>query len=372
MGQVPRENKTREVTMAFVPDRRGGVLGRLTLAASGLAAGVVMMGAAGLARAEGELHVYNWGDYINPEVLTRFAEEYDVKVTMDTYGSNEELLAKIQAGATGYDIVFPSVRMHDIMAKLGLLERTDIYKSPGFENIDKAFLRAKTDPKGEYCLPYAWGTVGVFYNKNKVSEIKTWADFFAIPKKTGEKIILLDDIRETIGVGLIVNGYSVNSHDKNELKKAEEFLLAQKPNVAAFTYDSIPLVQSGDVPAAHWFVGAMMYVLQDPENLAYVIPEEGATMYQEDICVLKTAPDKENAKKFLEFYLRPEIAALNAKQQMNGTPNKAALALLPPELKDNPAINPPPEVMAKLQILEDLGKSLKMYNRVWTKVLTAQ
>lgn len=364
--------------MTFVPNRRSGALARLALTAAGLAAvvvlaaGVVMVGAAGMARAEGELNVYNWGDYINPEVLTRFAEEYDVKVTLDTYGSNEELLAKIQAGATGYDIVFPSVRMHDIMAKLDLLEKTDIYKSPGFENIGKEFLRAKTDPKGEYCLPYAWGSVGIFYNKNKVSEIKSWKDFFAIPEKYGERIILLDDLRETIGVGLIMSGKSVNSRDPNDLKMAEEFLLAQKPNVAAFTYDSIPLVISGDVPAAHWYVGAMMYVLQDPENLAYVIPEEGATVYQEDICVLKAAPNKENAKKFLEFYLRPEIPALNTIQQMNGTANNAARELLPPELKNNPAINPPPEVWAKLQILEDLGEDLKMYNRVWTKVLTAQ
>lgn len=169
-----------------------------------------------------------------------------------------------------------------------------------------------------------------------------------------------------------MNGESVNSREPGQLKEAGQFIISQKPKVAAFTYESIPLVQSGDVAAAHWFVGAMMYVSQDPENLAYVIPEEGATMYQEDICVLKSAPNKDNAKKFLEFYLRPEIAALNATQQMNGTPNRAARELLPPELKNNPNINPPPEVMGRLQIFEDLGADLKQYDRVWTKVLTAQ
>lgn len=324
------------------------------------------------AYAAGKLAVYNWGDYINPEVLTRFSEEFDVDVSLDTYGSNEEMLAKIQAGASGYDIVFPSVHMHDIMHKLGLLEQTDIYKSPGFENIEKEFIRASTDPKAEYCLPYAWGSVGIIYNKNKVSELKSWEDFFTIPEQSGGKIILLDDMRETLGVGLIMNGESVNSREPGQLKEAGQFIISQKPKVAAFTYESIPLVQSGDVAAAHWFVGAMMYVSQDPENLAYVIPEEGATMYQEDICVLKSAPNKDNAKKFLEFYLRPEIAALNATQQMNGTPNRAARELLPPELKNNPNINPPPEVMGRLQIFEDLGADLKQYDRVWTKVLTAQ
>ncbi|MDH3474195.1 MAG: spermidine/putrescine ABC transporter substrate-binding protein [Rhodospirillales bacterium] len=353
---------------------RDGLTASRRVAVSALAAALAM----GLSLAptevvaEGELHVYNWGDYINPEVLDRFAEEHDVKVTLDTYGSNEEMLAKIQAGAAGYDIVFPSVHMHDIMYKLDLLWKSDINQSPAFKNIDKAFLRAKTDPDGAWCLPYAFGSVGIFYNKTKVPEIKSWKDFFEIPDKHGEKIALLDDMRETIGVGLIVNGKSVNSRDPEELKAAMEFLLEQKPKVSAFTYDSPPLVISGDVAAAHFFVGANIWVKENPEELAYVIPEEGATMYQEDICVLKSAPNKENAKKFMEFYLKPEIPALNMAQQMNGTANVPARPLAPDYVKDNPTINVPDDVMARLQIFEDLGKDLKMYDRVWTKVRTAQ
>lgn len=128
--------------------------------AFGLAAAIVA--AAGMAQAEGTLALYNWGDYINPEVLTRFTAETGIAVTLDTYSSNEEMLAKIQAGATGYDLVFPSVHMHDIMMKLGLLEKTDINLSPDFKNIDPATFRSHEDPKAEYCLPYAFGTVGVF------------------------------------------------------------------------------------------------------------------------------------------------------------------------------------------------------------------
>ena len=324
------------------------------------------------ASAEGELHVYNWGDYINPEVLDRFGEEYGVKVSLDTYGSNEEMLAKIQAGATGYDIVFPSVHMHDIMSQLGLLHKSNINQHPDFKNIDKAFLRASTDPNGEWCLPYAWGSVGIFYNKTKVPEIKSWADFFAIPEKYGEKIAVLDDMRETIGVGLIMNGKSVNSTSPEDLKAAQAFLLEQKPKISAFTYDSQPLVVSGEIAAAHFFVGANIWVMENPKELAYVIPAEGATMYQEDICILKSAPNKANAQKFLEFYLRPEIAALNVSQQMNGTPNVPARALTPDHIRNNENINVPDDVMKRLQIFVDLGKDLKMYDRVWTKVRTAQ
>lgn len=334
-----------------------------------VATGLSLM--AGNANAGGELHVYNWGDYINPAVLDKFSQDYDVKVTLDTYGSNEEMLAKIQAGATGYDLIFPSVHMHDIMQKLDLLERTDINMSPGFENIDPQFLRSKLDPKAEYCLPYAWGSVGILYNKQQVSELKGWSDFFAIPDNGG-KIALLDDMRETIGLALIVAGKSVNTASKDDLKSAQAYLLERKPRVTAFTYDAVPLVQSGDVAAAHYYVGAMLYVMEEPDKLGFVIPEEGATMYQEDICVLKSAPNKDNAKKFLEFYLQPEVAALNALQQMNGTPNIEARKLLPDHLKNNENINPPAEVMARLQIFEDLGSDLKKYDRVWTKVRTAQ
>ena len=338
----------------------------------GAAGAAMFVGGSMPAQAQGELNLYNWGDYINPEILKIFEEETGIDVNLDTYGSNEEMLAKLQAGATGYDIVFPSVHMHDILHKLGMLWKSNINESEGFENIDPAFLRAETDPEGEYCLPYAWGTVGIFYNKNRVPEVTSWEDFFAIPEEHGGEIIMLDDMREALGVGLIVNGHSVNTTDPEELKEAEEFLISQKPKISAFTYDSVPLVQSGDVAAAHYFVGAMMYVREDPENLGYVIPEEGATMYQEDMCILATAPNKENAKEFMEFYLRPEIVAMNVEQQMNSTPNMAALELLPEDLKNNPNTNPPPEVRERLQIFEDLGQDLRMYDRAWTRVRTAQ
>lgn len=330
-----------------------------------------LMSVPSAARADGELNLYNWGDYINPAILTKFTEETGIKVNLDTYGSNEEMLAKIQAGATGYDIVFPSVHMHDIMFQLGLLEKTDIGSDPAFKNIDPQFIRAKTDPNAEYCLPYAWGTVGIVYNKQLVEKMEGWADLFALAE-SGKKIILLDDLRETIGIGHIMLGTSVNSIDEDEIKAAADYILDRKKNVSAFTYDSIPLVQSGDVAAAHWYVGANIFVKQAPDVLAYIIPKEGATMYQEDICVLASAPNKENAKKFLQFYLRPEVAALNVEQQLNGTPNIPARELIPADISANPNIYPPQEVVDKLQIFVDLGRDLQLYNSEWTRVKTAQ
>jgi Spermidine/putrescine-binding periplasmic protein len=325
------------------------------------------------AAAEGVLNVYNWGEYINPDVLKKFETDTGIKVNLDTYASNEELLAKIQAGGTQYDIIFPSIHMQDIMAKLDLLEKTDINQYEGFKNIDPQFLRANSDPKGEYCLPYAWGSVGIVYNRDVLGkDITGWRDLIETVKAKNVKFTLLDDMREVLGVGLMLNGKSVNSVNPEELQQAAQTIIDMKPYVAAFTYEARPMVEAGDVAAGHFFVGAMVDVFREPKKLGYVIPKEGATMYQENICVLKSAPNKENAKKFLEFYTQPEVAALNIAQQTNGTANVPARALTPPHIRDSQEINPPDEVMKRLQIFVDLGKDIRQYDRVWTQVKTAQ
>ncbi|MCB6179463.1 extracellular solute-binding protein [Rhodobacter sp. Har01] len=232
-------------------------------------------------------------------------------------------------------------------------------------------MRAKEDPASEYCLPYAWGTVGIFYNETVTGPIAGWADFFAIPEKTGGKITLLDDMREVIAIGHVMNGTSVNSDDPAAVQAATDYVLARKGAVSAFTYEGPPLPTSGDIAAGHFFVGGNVFFTETP-NIKYVIPAEGGTMYQENICVLASAPDKKNAMKFMEFYLRPEIAALNVAQQFNGTPNLPANDLTPEAIKSNPNINVGPETLTRLQIFEDIGAALKLYDRAWNTIRTAQ
>jgi len=365
---------TAGMTLLQRNEAGAGFAGKLRAACKGAIFGLAALALqAGNAAAEGELNLYNWGEYINPAVLKKFEEETGIKVNLDTYASNEEMLAKIQAGATGYDLVFPSVHMHDIMAKLGLIEKTGINEYEGFKNIEPAFLRAQSDPKGEYCLPYAWGSVGIVYNREVLGkDITGWRDLVETVKAKNLKFTLLDDMREVIGVGLILNGKPVNSTDPGDLKLAAATIIDMKPHVAAFTYESRPMVEAGDVAAGHFFVGAMVDVFREPEKLGYVIPEEGATMYQEDICMLKTAPNQENAIRFMQFYTRPEIAALNIEQQTNGTPNVAARTMTPEHIRNSVEINPPAETMAKLQIFVDLGEDIRKVDRVWTSIKTAQ
>ena len=200
--------------------------------------------------------------------------------------------------------------------------------------------------------------------------MKGWTDFFAYAKANPGKITMLDDLRETLGVGLIMTGASVNSRDPDEISRAEEYISEQVPNIGAFRYDVIALVTAGDIAAGHYYVGAVLNALQDPENLGFVIPEEGATMYQEDICLLANAPNVDNAKLFMQFMLRPENAAKNAERLTNGTVNLTAIELLPENLRTNPSINPTPEVRAKLQIFDDLGKDLRLYTKAWDRIKT--
>lgn len=214
---------------------------------------------AGAAAAERSLALYNWGDYINPAVRQAFTAETGISVTLDTHSSNEEMLAKIQAGATGYDIIFASVRMKDIVIKLNLLEKTGINAHPDFGRIDPAFLCAKQDLASDYCLPYAWGTVGIFYNEDITGPITGWAAFLAVPERTGAKITLLDDMRDVIAIGSIMTGTSVNSTDPAEVQAAADYMLSHKAAVSAFTYEVPPLLSSGDIAAGQFLVGGNVF-----------------------------------------------------------------------------------------------------------------
>jgi spermidine/putrescine transport system substrate-binding protein len=342
----------------------GSALGVMLLVGSALTGG-------GQASAAGKLKLYNWGDYINPKVLQRFSEEHDVEVSLDTYGSNEEMLAKIQAGATGYDIVFPSVHMHDIMHKLGLLWKSNINEHPLFDNIDKDFLRAKTDPKGEWCLPYAWGTVGIFYNKNLVQDVESWEDFFAIPDEHGEDIIMLPDMREVISVGLIMNDLSVNTTSMDDLEVAQEYILERKPDISAFTYDGArSSVLSGDAAAAQWYVGAMMHVMENPEKYDYVIPEEGTNFWVDNLAIPVDAPNPELAHAFIDYVLDPQVSADIANYTAYGSPNATAIeeGLIDEELLNNPGVYPSEETQERMfEVVQD-SELEQLYNDAWDEI----
>ncbi|WP_321377324.1 spermidine/putrescine ABC transporter substrate-binding protein [Rhizobium sp.] len=335
-----------------------------------LAASAAMI--APVAHAAEKLALYNWTIYINPDVIADFKKETGIEVSLDNYGTNEEMLAKIQAGATGYDIVFPSVFMQDIMTKIGLLQSAGLKDLKGYENIDQKYFLAKSDPDHTNCMPYNWGTTGLIYNKalTKGYDVSSWKIVFDTPKELYGKVAMLDDERETIGAALVYNGFSFNSTDTKELAKARDTIAKAKPHWAALLTDGIgDKVVNGDFAVAHWWSGsAAQTVASKPDAVGYVIPKEGANGFQEDMCLLKSAPNVASAKKFFEYMMRPEVAAKNTAWLYGGTPNKAALPLLDKSITNDKNLYPDDQVRSKLHLVQDLGDKIKMYDMLWTKV----
>jgi spermidine/putrescine transport system substrate-binding protein len=339
---------------------------------AGLVSACMMSFAASGALAEGKLALYNWSIYIDPAVLTDFTKETGIKVTLDNYGNNEEMLAKIQAGATGYDIVFPSVHMQDIMTTLDMLQPVGLQSLKGNENIDPIYFKAKTDPKHEICMPYNWGSTGLLVNKAMVkdAEVDTWKVVFDPPEALRGKIAMLDDVRETIGAALIYNGYSMNSTNPKELAAARDTIKKAKPYWAAMLTDGIgDKVVNGDFAIAQWWSGSAAQTVDTaPDKVEFVLPKEGVNGFQEDMCLLKTAPDVKEAKVFFEYMMRPDVAAKNTNWLRGGTPNKAALPLIDAALKNNKALYPDAAMFKKFQLVQDLGDKIKLWDNVWTQV----
>lgn len=340
-------------------------------AAMALGAAMLALSISG-ADAAGKLALYNWSIYIDPEILTDFTKETGIAVTLDNYGNNEEMLAKIQAGAVGYDIVFPSVFMQDIMTGLNLLQPVGLQSLKGHENIDPKYFKAKSDPDHQICMPYNWGSTGLLVNKAMTNgvEVDSWKVVFDPPPALQGKIAMLDDVRETIGAALLYNGFSMNSTNPKELAQARDTILKAKPYWAAMLTDGIgDKVVNGDFAIAHWWSGSAAQTVDTAKDkVEYVIPKEGVNGFQEEMCLLATAPDTAEAKAFFEYMLRPEVAAKNANWLRGGTPNVAALPLIDPVLKDNKALYPDEATFLKFNLVEDLGDKIKLWDTVWTKI----
>ncbi len=328
-------------------------------------------GRQGLAK---ELHIYNWAEYIDPEIYADFEKEFGVKVIEDTFASNEDLLAKIQAGATGYDLIVPSDYMVAIMIELDLLAPLNYDNIPNFQNISAKFKDPPYDPGNKYSVPYQWGTTGIGYDTNLIAEPPdSWAYLFdpQLAAPYAGRMSMLNDSRETIGAALKYLGYSLNSTDEKQLEEAKQLLIRQKQWVA--TYDSEgfeDLLAAGETVIAHGFSGDFFKAATEAEQVGYVIPREGATIWTDNLCIPKTAPSPYTAEVFINYLLRPEVAAKVTNFTWFASPNQAAAKYIDPEILGDPAIYPPPEIMDKLEFIRDVGESTALYDRIWTEIKT--
>ncbi len=321
-----------------------------------------------------ELNFYSWSDYIDPAVLTMFEEECGVKVIYDTFSSNEDLLAKLQLGASGYDLIVPSDYMVAIMVQLGLLRKLDHANIPNLANIDDRFRDAPYDPGNVYSAPYQWGTTGIGFDEAVTGAAPDSLAIFFDPAQASQhrgKISMLNDAREVFGAALKYLGYSVNSTNEEEINAAKALIEGTKENIAVFDNDTFAdLLVSGDVAVGLGWSGDYFQAMSsNPDRqLGYAIPKEGGVVWTDNLAVPTSAPNPYTAEVFINYLLDPEIGAMISNYTYFSTPNKAAAEFLLPEVRDDPAINPPPEVLEKLEFIRDVGETTLLYERLWTEI----
>jgi spermidine/putrescine transport system substrate-binding protein len=315
---------------------------------------------------EKELHVYNWSDYIAEDTVPNFEKEFGVKVTYDTYESNEEMVAKLQAGATGYDIVVPSGYIIPVMVATDLISPINKKYITNFNNISPIFQNLPTDPGNRHTVPWQWGTSGIAYRTDKIkTPIDSWAVFH--DKRYGKKMTMMDDGREVIGSQLRYRGHSLNSTNPTELAQAKSDCIAAKKNLKA--YISAPVkaqLISGDVWVSQLWNGDTTQAKAEQPNLGYVIPKEGCTIWGDSMCVPKTAPNKRAAHEWMNYVLRPEVGAALSEATGYGTPNAAAARVM-----KNPVPYPTEAELQRLEYQVDLGKDTATWDQIWTEIKSA-
>ncbi|HEY5861522.1 MAG TPA: spermidine/putrescine ABC transporter substrate-binding protein [Casimicrobiaceae bacterium] len=329
-----------------------------------------------------ELHLFNWNNYLAEETAKAFEASCKCKLVQDFFSDNEELLAKLAAGATGYDILVPTGNAVETLIAQGALRELDHSKIKGLSNIKPQFLNLFFDPGNKYSVPYAYSVTLIGYNVEKMKELglptDTWSVIFD-PKhlaKVEGKVTVLDSQRELFAAALRYLGYSVNETDENKLREARDLILRAKPYWAAFNASSyIKELTIGNIWLAHGYSNDMFQAAQDatkakrPFTIGYSTPKEGAVLAVDNMVLHKSGPRPDLAYQFINFMLIGENAAQLSNMIGSGNPNAAAMPYIDPIVKDNPAVFPDPEQQKRLEMLRDLPrKERRLMNRFWTEI----
>ena len=319
-----------------------------------------------------KLVVYNWGEYIDPEVLTMFEEETGIDIVYEEFETNEILYPKISSGAIAYDVICPSDYMIQRMIENDLLSEINFDNIPNLKNIGKQYLEQSRqfDPENKYSVPYCWGTVGILYNKMMVDEpVDSWSILW--DPKYKDNILMQDSVRDAFGVTLKYLGYSLNSTDLDELTEAKNLLIEQKPLVQAYVIDQVRDKMIGNEAALGViYSGEAIYTQKENPNLEYVIPKEGSNIWINSWVIPKNAEHKENAEKFINFLCRPDIALMNFEYITYSTPNEAARELIEDEsIRNSEIAFPDLSKYDNLETFQYLGTEAdQVYGDLWNKV----
>ncbi|MGN8631034.1 extracellular solute-binding protein [Blautia sp. HCP3S3_G3] len=316
--------------------------------------------------------VYNWGEYIDPEVLTIFEKETGIDVIYEEFETNEIMYPKVSSGAIAYDLVCPSDYMIQRMIENDLLAEIDFDNVPNAKYIGEGYMEQSRqfDPENKYSIPYCWGTVGILYNKTMVDEpVDSWSILW--DEKYKDNILMQDSVRDAFAVALRYLGYSLNSTDLDELTAAEELLIEQKPLVQAYVIDQVRDKMIGNEAALGViYSGEAIYTQWENPDLEYVIPKEGSNIWIDSWVIPKNAEHKENAEKFLNFLCRPDIALMNFEYITYSTPNVAAQEMIEDEtIRNSEVAFPDLSKLPELETFRYLGpEEDAVYNELWNKV----
>jgi spermidine/putrescine transport system permease protein len=360
------------VLLVFVSESlSSGKVSRKAMATGALTIGLLFLFAMGgqtqTARG-GELNVYIWSNYLPESVIAEFEQKYNAKLNVELYDSNEALLAKLQSGGASFDIIVPSDYMVTVLKEQGLLDEINLDRVTNFSNLEPQFTGLPYDPNNQYSVAYMWGTTGIAYRKDKISEpVDSWASL--LDERYKDRLAMLDDVRETIGAMLKYQGKTLNSMEESEIAEAAALLAKQKPLVKAYDSGGFDLLLlSGDVWIAQAYSGQIAKAMLENENIAYVVPKEGCTFFVDNLCIPRNATHKELALEFINFVLDARVAADIANGTGFSTPSKSARALIRPELLTNEAAYPSRESLEKCELIREVGQAISIYDRLWTEI----
>jgi spermidine/putrescine transport system substrate-binding protein len=318
------------------------------------------------------VHVAIWSGYLPDPVAQAFEKKTGIKPVISNYSSNEELLAKLQAGASGYDVVVPSDYMVGVMVKQGMLRTLERAELPNAQPLDPKLLKKSFDPENKYSVPFDWGTTGIAINPTLYKgKVAGWKELLEKPDLAG-KFTLLDDVRETMGAALRALGYSINSRKQAELARAKELLIKARPRLKAFTSEVVPALANGETAVAQAYNTDALRARKDSGGkIDFVLPKEGCTLWIDHFAIPASAPHPAEAHEFIDFMLSP-ATGVGAVQAILIAPSSLATKdLLPEAFRKDATIFPSEAELKNCEMIEDLGADLEHWDRAWTEVKAA-
>jgi spermidine/putrescine-binding protein len=314
------------------------------------------------------LNVFNWSDYIDPELIPEFQSRTGATVQYDNYSSESELETKLLAGGAGYDVIFPSDHSMAPLVAKQLLANIDKALLPNWKHLDPKFLGAPYDPENRYSAPYFWGTVAVGIRTDHVTDPVKGFDVLFEERYKG-RITMFDDAENVVATVLLYLGYPMNSTDDEHLAKVKEVLIKQRPLVQSYTSDAFKeKLIKGEAWVVLGWSGDILQAAGENENIRAVVPETGTMIWVDAMAIPKDAKNKRLAHEFINFLLEPEIAARNANTVRYASPNVTAREYMTKDLLDDPAIYPPQEILDRCQWLKDKGSDIAKIERLWQEV----